>query len=278
MLASTKHVFAGDGSVRRNGEAAFLQGIEPWDMRSSGIAAEKACASLVSDAIERGVRLGRIPFRCNDELSMLCNLGLVRGGMLTNAAALMFCRSVAPLVVCRAYDSSRCDVLTEGLDCYGPLDAAFRAAFAFLERHVRSAFSSQNRAARHARASLSAAFEGCLSNALVHRDYRLFSPVRVTVCPGIVEVRSPGAIPAGVFFSHVVEAARKARLDARRPPVVVPSVRNALLVQALYRFGAIDAQGTGIARIVFSCSACGLTAAWANRGGCALVVISDCAQ
>lgn len=249
--------------------------VDPWDMRSSGINAEEASGRRVSDAIERGIRSKRIPFLSSDNLSALRNLGLVRGGMLTNAAALMFCRSAAPLIVCQAYDSPRCDVLLEALDCYGPIEDAFDAALAFLGRFAAWAFPASGLDGRKALSALSIVFEGCLSNALVHRDYCVFAPVRALVCPGSIEISSPGAFPEGLLASVVPGCACDPARYAEYALEAQTVTRNALLLQALYRFGLIDAQGSGMMRAVFAGASCGLEITWSNKEGCAWAIISE---
>lgn len=273
MVALKNHAFDEKTSGCMGMQDASIRIADPWDMQSSGIDAEGASEQRVSDAIERGVRSKRIPFLSSDNLSALRNLGLVRGGMLTNAAALIFCRSAAPLVVCQAYDSPRCDVLVEAIDCYGPLEDAFNAAFVFLGRFAARAFPALGFDGRNAPPALSVVFEGCLSNALVHRDYRIFAPVRVLVCPGSIEISSPGAFPEGSFIPriHSCDPAQYAEyaLDAQTV------TRNALLLQALYRFGFIEAQGAGMLRVAFASALCGLEVSWSSRDGCACAALRE---
>lgn len=275
MVMMKNHAFEEKTSAGIHMQDVSLCSVEPWDMQSSGIDAGKAPSRRVSDAIERGIRSKRIPFLCPDNLSALRNLGLVRGGMLTNAAALIFCPSTVPLIVCQAYDSPCRDVLLESLDCHGPLEDAFGAAFAFLGRFASMAFPAFSADETKAPFALPVVFEGCLSNALVHRDYRVFSPVRVIVCPGSIEISSPGTFleNASVFGLHdrSCSPARYAEFALEAQTVT----RNALLLQALYRFGFIEARGTGMLRVVYASALCGLEIAWSNRGACAHAAITE---
>lgn len=275
MVALKNRVFEERVSACTRAQDASLCSIEPWDMQSSGIDAGQASARRVLDAIERGVRSKRIPFLCSDSLSALRNLGLVRGGMLTNAAALIFCPSAAPLIVCRVYDSPCCDVLLESLDCYGPLEDAFDAAFAFLRRFAPTAFPAFGFDGSKAPFALPVVFEGCLSNALVHRDYRVFSPVQVVVCPGAIEVSSPGIFPENTFVAGLHDRPSDPSYYAECALEAQMVTRNALLLQALYRFGFIEAQGTGMMRVVYASALCGLEVAWSNRGACAHAAITE---
>ena len=117
---------------------AFL----PWDMRASGVPADGADPDLVRKAVEGGVCAKRLSASLRDSPAALQNLGLACGGVLTNAAALLFAESCRPLVTCRAYDSPYRDVLVDGCDCAGPLDGACGKACAFSLQNAHVAFGS----------------------------------------------------------------------------------------------------------------------------------------
>lgn len=244
---------------------------EPWDMRSSGHAVDQADAFGVMLAVRQGCAERRIPFFCDDAQAALRHLGLSRGGMLTNAAALLFRPTHEPLVLCRVYDSTCCDVLIEGVDYAGVFSSALDEASIFLRRYALRAFGI-DMAPEEGRASCFArALDEALLNAFVHRDYDGTGPVVAVVSPGFVEISSPGAFLSGeCVVSRCGEGALESLssyYDADDGIVA----RNALLLQALYRFGAVDTEKTGMARIVSACASCGLRVAWSNRCGRAVI-------
>lgn len=254
---------------------AFL----PWDMRASGVPADGADPDLVRKAVEGGVCAKRLPASLRDSPAALQNLGLACGGVLTNAAALLFAESCRPLVACRAYDSPYRDVLVDGCDCAGPLDGACGKACAFSLRNAHVAFGS-GRAGDSVYAGLvSSVLREAVVNALIHRDYLYFAPVRIDVLPGCIEISNPGMLPSGVLSAP----GRPHRLSSpmRYAEYVLgraPSPRNALLVQLLYRFGVVDGKGAGMARIVAACGLCGLEARWRSGDGRVALSILDPAR
>lgn len=246
---------------------------EPWDMRSSGHAVDQADAFGVMLAVRQGHIERRIPFFYDDALSALRHLGLSRGGMLTNAAALLFRPAQEPLVLCRAYDSSRCDVLVEGADYAGVFSAALDEASIFLKRHALRAFDMDTPSEEEQKqtARFASALDEALLNAFVHRDYDGTDPVKAVVSPGLVEISSPGTFLSGECIVSRRGESELEPLSAVQAADEGIVARNALLLQALYRFGAVDAEKTGMARIVSACASCGLRVAWSNRGGCAVI-------
>ena len=73
---------------------AFL----PWDMRASGVPADGADPDLVRKAVEGGVCAKRLSASLRDSPAALQNLGLACGGVLTNAAALLFAESTLSML------------------------------------------------------------------------------------------------------------------------------------------------------------------------------------
>lgn len=239
---------------------------EPWDMRASGIAVEDAPPSAVVSAVESGVCARRIPELPRNARDSLQSMGLARGGVLTNAAALLFCSTAAPLIACRCYDSPE-KTLVDAADFAGPLLAALQGACVFVARNIGLAFGSSSR-----RVSLlpflSAALPEIVLNALVHRDYRSILAVKVVVRPGLVEVSNPGCFPSsGLRLARTPREYAQAALEEGGPG------RNALLVQALYRFGVLDAAGAGLAHAAGACALCGLDIRFENVGRCAVVSV-----
>lgn len=92
------------------------------------------------------------------------------------------------------------------------------------------------------------ALHEALINALVHRDYDAFHPVRVTVFVDRVEIGSPGGLPPGVD----PEAFQQGR--------ALPVWRNQSLAWFLNKLGLAQAEGQGIATIIHTTAASGCPA------------------
>lgn len=272
VLADRLHASSSDSFCGTPPQSAVL----PWDMRLSALGLDSVARDRVERAVEGGVCAKRIPAFCEDPCDALHNLGLACGGVLTNAAALLFAPSSVPLVVCRSYDAAHAGVLLDGCDCFGPFDAAFEQACAFSSRNFSLAYGNDAACDGPKGRLLAGIVREALMNALQHRDYFHFAPVRLVVSPGYIEISNPGCFPDSAFLT----ACRSMhRLDPRefveRALGARPDPRNALLVQALYRFGAVDGQGAGIARIAIACRICALRVSLSNDDGWAVLRIGD---
>lgn len=258
------------GVARDSASDAAISFEEPWDTRLSGVSFDDMPLENAEHALQAGIAAKRISRRMGCVHDMLCQLGLVRGGLLTNAAALLFCHSAAPLVVCRLYDSASHGILLDEQACYGPLANAHRAACNFFQ-HIRSFIF----AAGGDRADMVAICSEIILNALVHRDWSRFAPVSLMAHPGYVAVSNPGTIADETFMDNVPTSPDRyvsLALDASF------RARNALLAQALYRFDAFEGQGAGLAWARAECEAQGYALSCRNVEGMSVVSISPCRQ
>ena len=243
---------------------------DPWDMRSSGISFDDMPLENAERALRAGIAAKRIPRRMECVHDMLCQLGLVRGGFLTNAAALLFCRSAAPLIVCRLYDGASHGILLDEQACFGPLASAHRAACDFSRRMRPFVF-----AANGDRGDMAAICSEVVLNALAHRDWSRFAPVSLVAYPEYVAVSNPGTIA-----NEALEDGAPSLPDRYVSLALDGSfrVRNALLAQALYRFDVFEGQGAGLAWARAECEAQGYALSCRNAEGAAVVSIAPYRQ
>ena len=91
----------------------------PWDRRPSGKAVSDVDKEILRKYVERGVKRNRIPFDYTDAHDVLSRLGLLcADGMLTNAAAVCFVPSRAPMLRLGVFaDSKGVDLLDNQQDC-----------------------------------------------------------------------------------------------------------------------------------------------------------------
>jgi len=82
------------------------------------------------------------------------------------------------------------------------------------------------------------AIREAVANALVHRDFRLLGPVRVSIEDGDLVITNPGGFPEGITPSNVL--------------VAPPQPRNPLLADVFKRAGLVEQTGRGINRIFLS--------------------------
>ncbi|MDO4442900.1 MAG: hypothetical protein Q4B69_03405 [Slackia sp.] len=273
VFADRPHDYPSDSAFAAS---SLSHGALPWDMRLSRVDVLSIDPSRIERAVEGGISTNRLPVSCKGSRDVLHNLGLACGGVLTNAAALLFAPSEVPLVACRAYDSAYRSVLRDGCDCYGPFDEAFDRACAFFSRNISFVCGNGCECDDSKMGILAGIIREVLMNAMQHRDYFRFAPVRLTVWPGCIEVANPGYAPDSACFAmgegpylrdpqEFVERALGSRFG----------LRNALLAQALYRFGVVDGQGAGIARIAIACEICDLRASLTNDEGWAVFRATD---
>ncbi len=250
--------------------------VDPWDMRSSGMSIDEAPPALVRAYYESGVWSRRIGHVFTDTRSALQNIGLARGGFLTNAGALLFCPADRPVITCRAYDAPSCSVLVDSSECCGPLGASIQAALRFLGAHDVFSFDASPYDAAWARALCDACSE-LLLNAVMHRAYDIDAPIQIVAYPRAIHITNPGEIPWSVLADLSCGSAEQA---VSQPYGAIwpafdraASYRNSLLVQALYRFGIVRASGRGLLRALAACARCGLELSVDNAEGAAVVAI-----
>lgn len=219
----------------------------PWDSLPSGRTIDDVDETAVREFVEMGKATGRIGDGPADAASVLKRLGMIAAnGTLTNAGAVMFCRS--PLQYPRMKlgllaGNDKLDIFDlqqEGL----PLIQLLKKAEFFVISNIRRRFVFGEPGMQRLEIPEipREAVREAIANALCHRDYTTGTAVEVNVYMDFVEVVSPGLFPDGDSPENHLEGG-DGGLKQRNPGIA----------QALFRSGMIEQYGTGIPRIKRYC-------------------------
>lgn len=201
----------------------------------------------------------------DDNSQMLERLHLIRNGLLTNAAAVLFAPAVAkimPQTQLRAVRYTHNDSRDELLDNQLFSGHAFELlaqALRFLEGNlsVAAAVPAAGTLVRADRLAypLVAVREGLL-NAIVHRDYEQFEGgITLALYPHRLEIWNTGWLPTGVTVKSLREG------GSSHP-------RNPDIARVLMMRGLVERVGSGGPRIVALCKEAGLPAPqWQEKAG-----------
>lgn len=130
-------------------------------------------------------------------------------------------------------------------DFAGTLLTQFHDLWRELRLHAPEVYDKANLGRPNLRLYPHEALMEALVNALVHRDYSLPHPTRVTVFTDRIEIFSPGALPAGVSAAQL----RRGRLS--------PRWRNRSLAWFFRKLGLAQAEGQGLTTIRAAMKAAG---------------------
>jgi ATP-dependent DNA helicase RecG len=195
---------------------------------------------------------------------LLDALYLLRGGLLSNAAVVLFAREPArflPQTRVRAVyfaDESQEELLDNQIYA-GHIFRLYELLEGFFQKNLRIK-GDLNNAVHGARTEQlsypSAALREAIWNALIHRDYsRSDGSIRVSLYPKRLEIWNSGGLPEGVKLS-----------DLKAGGISQP--RNPDIAHVLVLRGQIERMGIGGRRIVDACKAAGLpTPKWEERSG-----------
>ena len=214
----------------------------PWDRRVSDKTIEDVDEPTLRSFIERGRAKGRITFAYTTPADALERLGLVKDGMLLNAAVALFCSNpITDLKMAVFASHARTDIV--GLQHEsGILFDMVQKAEMFVISNTRSRVDTSTPGASdvYPEIPIKALHEG-LMNAYAHRDWQR-GAVMVEIYNDAVEIISPGWFIEGQDPDE--HLAGKS---------VSSESRNGLIALTLFKSGDIEAQGTGIKRIKDYC-------------------------
>jgi ATP-dependent DNA helicase RecG len=195
---------------------------------------------------------------------MLDSLYLVRGGLLSNAAVVLFAQEPArflPQTRIRAVhfaDESQEELLDNQVFS-GHIFKLYELLEGFLQKNL-AVKASLTEAVRGARAEQTtypaAALREALWNALIHRDYsRSEGSIRLSLFQKRLEIWNSGGLPEGIKVSDIKTGG-------------ISQLRNPDIAHVLMLRGQIERMGIGGRRIVEACRMAGLpTPKWEERGG-----------
>jgi len=207
----------------------------------------------------------------DDNKQLLERLYLIRNGLLTNAAAVLFASAVARLfpqtqlrAVRYTYDDNRDEMLDNQLFSGHAFDL-LEQGLRFLERNLAMAASvpTAKTVIRPDQPTypIAAVREGLL-NALIHRDYEQFEgSIMLTIYPQRLEIWNTGWLPSGVTVKSLREGG-------------ISHPRNPDIARVFMLRGLVERMGSGGPRIVAMCQQAGLPAPqWQQRSGGMLLTL-----
>ena len=245
--------------------AGALNRADPWDGRSSGRPLSDVVSGVVERYVAEGNQCGRIQSRFASDEDALARLGLLaEDGMLTNAAAELFCASPAKMRLKMGVVGSRDRVNIMDLRHEdGPMLGLIELAEYYVLSNIRRRIVINGAPQREEIPEIPRqAVREALVNAFCHRNYS--SPgscVVVEIFADTVEITNPGLFPADVTPEDCMAGA-----------VVSGEGRNPSIAKALFRGGYTEAFGTGLPRMKASCDEAGVSLLYRQEFGCTKVV------
>jgi ATP-dependent DNA helicase RecG len=258
-------VHTANALVLRDLVEVSVQSTKRWERRpSSGLEIEDVDLTLLTETVRRAQDRRGVQFDSpKDPLAALSQLSLVQTGQLTNAADVLFGKTVAqrhPQTRLRAvcYSTDRADDFLDEQLYEGPAFKLLEDTMAFLKRHVAIAAEfpqGQLPRASKPKYPFNALREG-LVNALVHRDYAAFSgSVSVSVYTDRVEIWNTGRLPRGISPRDLVLASHSSIL-------VNPDIGHVFYLHEL-----MERVGRGTYKIAQECRGFGMRQPeWKNVG------------
>jgi ATP-dependent DNA helicase RecG len=229
-----------------------------WERRGSpSLGLDDLNREQIEATVQKAVAEGR--FRFSDPGSketVLEDLGMFAGGVLTNAADVCFGNKPAirnPQVRMRAYafqSDKRGEEFLDQADFNGPLADVLSNAVAFIQRNSPRAakFLPESVERKSLPAYPPKAVREGLVNALAHRDYSHFSSgASILVYPDRLEIWNSGKLPIGW-------TAQKLRQNHPSIPAN-PDIANFLFIRSL-----MEQVGRGTQRMIDDCREAGLPA------------------
>jgi ATP-dependent DNA helicase RecG len=243
-----------DLSPEELGRLVLQRSGQSWD----GLPSPMGLDQVASSAIRRFADLGkkRLPeIDPNEPERILRNLGLLREGRLTNAAALLFAerpQEIFPGARLRIGVFKGTQILDshefEGT-LWGQLDGAMERFRRLLKIALDVRATAPTLEGLQHRAVWEYPLEAlreAVTNALVHRDYAAPGDIQVRLLEDSLEIWNPGELPEGI------------QLEQLRAPSHPSVLRNPLIARAFYSAGLIEQWGTGITRMLGWCREAGL--------------------
>lgn len=155
----------------------------------------------------------------------------------TNAGLLLFGRNPQhyfseAMIICTHFRGTSGRDVVATVDCDGTLFDQFESAFAFLLSRLSRSFVIRGAKREETLEIPEEAIREALLNAIIHRNYRQASPMRVSIYDDRVEILSPGTFPGP--------------LDATGLRSGLTFLRNPLICRIFREAGYVEKMGTGL--------------------------------
>lgn len=142
--------------------------------------------------------------------TLLENMNLMKHGDLNVAGVLLFAKTPAarlPSFIVKAISFLGTEIdldnYIESKDIEGRLSFIFEEAVAFCMRHIRYLQGDQGVNSQGIPEIPKVVFEELISNALIHRDYFIQSPVRLFIYTDRIEIINPGHLPNNLTIENI---------------------------------------------------------------------------
>jgi ATP-dependent DNA helicase RecG len=202
---------------------------------------------VLKDYLERANLAGRIDFPYTSKEDALRRLGLLKNGMLTNAAVVFFIG--APLMEVQMAVFATTERLTFNDIKRGNGNVQQLASIA--EKYIRNnirwrvVFDGSLQRKEIPEIPMGAVREAII-NSYCHREFRSSQNNTISIFSDRVEIYNPGTFPAGLTPEDFIKGSE---LSVKRNP---------LLSQLMYYVKDIESFGTGLKRIADACSSAGV--------------------
>ena len=220
---------------------------DTWDGGASDKSPEDIDEAMLMDYLERATNAGRINFAYTSKGDALIRLGMLKNGVLTNAAAVFFVG--APLLEVQMAIFATTERLTfndiqrEG----GNIQQLASIAEKYIRSNIRwrVVFDGSLQRKEIPEIPMDAVREAII-NSFCHKDYKSSQNNTISIYSNRVEIYNPGTFPDGLTPEDFIKGSE---LSVKRNP---------LLAQLMYFVKDIESFGTGLKRITDACDSAGV--------------------
>lgn len=163
---------------------------------------------------------------------------------LTHAASLLF--GVAPqsyhpeaFIIATRFKGTEGREALDARDFMGSLTSQIQSALSFIIGHIGVRYSIKGSQREEWPTIPEIAIREAVTNAVVHRNYHMPSPIKIAVYENRVEIFSPGGFPLPI--------------SERDFPMGISHIRNTLIAKIMRQMGYVEKLGSGLMTIVDSC-------------------------
>lgn len=225
---------------------------------------------LVRGIVRLGINNGRLSADAEmDDLStILHRLGLIKDGVLNNAAAILFGKDINittyPQCMIRMARFKGKDkaVFIDNQQVRGNIFELMNAAISFFFKHLNLHGTTHNRLDRQDELEVPYnALRECVTNALCHRAWQYEThSIGIAIYDDRIEVENAGRFPWNISPNRLTEDEEKHEANTSNPP-------NKIIANVLYLAGKIEHWGRGLSMMRNECQRIGMPAPQIRENG-----------